>query len=144
VWRALISALTGDCRFFPAASEEQLTQTDRTLGVELPEHLRNFLRETNGALGPNALGLVWPLERIRDENLSFRANREFRALYMPFDHLLFFADAGNGDQFAFAIADGVVRRHDVFAWNHEDDSRSWVAPSLKRYLEWWLSGKLKL
>ena len=30
---------------------------------------------------------------------------------MPFDHLLFFADAGNGDQFAFPIvADGVVRQ----------------------------------
>ena len=30
---------------------------------------------------------------------------------IPFDHLLFFADAGNGDQFAFPIvADGVVRQ----------------------------------
>jgi hypothetical protein len=63
---------------------------------------------------------------------------------MPFDHLLFFADAGNGDHFAFALHAGVVRRPDVFAWNHEDDSRNWAAPSLEKYLEWWLTGRLKL
>jgi hypothetical protein len=61
---------------------------------------------------------------------------------MPFDNLLFFADAGNGDQFAFPIQAGEVRRPDVFCWNHEDDSRIWVAPSLEKYLEWWLTGKL--
>ena len=30
----------------------------------------------------------------------------------------------------------------VFVWNHEDDSRAWAAPTLERYLEWWLSGQL--
>jgi len=29
-----------------------------------------------------------------------RANVVFRESYMPFENLLFFADAGNGDQFA--------------------------------------------
>jgi hypothetical protein len=23
-------------------------------------------------------------------------------------------------------------------WDHEQDSRTWVAPSLRTYLEWWL------
>jgi hypothetical protein len=32
----------------------------------------------------------------------------------------------------------------VFVWNHEDDSRTWVAPSLRVYLEWWLTGKIKI
>ena len=61
-----------------------------------------------------------------------------------FDPLLFFADAGNGDQFAFVITAGKIRRPDIFAWDHENDSRTWVAPSLAKYLEWWLSGDLKL
>ena len=66
-------------------------------------------------------------------------------MYMPLDHLLFIADAGNGDQFAFPIsADGTIHRPDVFVWSHEDDSRRMVAPSLKFYFEWWLSGQLKI
>ncbi|HMJ10328.1 MAG TPA: SMI1/KNR4 family protein, partial [Polyangiaceae bacterium] len=73
-----------------------------------------------------------------------RCSPEFRELYMSFEPLLFFADAGNGDQFAFAITGGVVRRPDIFVWHHENDSRAWVAPSLERYLEWWLLGTLKL
>jgi hypothetical protein len=63
---------------------------------------------------------------------------------MPFDSFLFFGDAGNGDQFAFTICGGIVRRPDVFAWDHENDSRSWVAPSLRSYLDWWLTGKITL
>jgi hypothetical protein len=63
---------------------------------------------------------------------------------MPFDHLLFFADAGDGDQFAFGILNGEIRNPDIFVWNHENDSRTWVAPSLDVYLEWWINGKLKV
>ena len=62
---------------------------------------------------------------------------------MPFDPLLFFDDAENGDQFAFSILKGEIRRPDVFAWNHEDDSRQWVAPSLAKYLESSLNGTMK-
>jgi len=64
---------------------------------------------------------------------------------MPFNHLLFFGDAGNGDQFAFSIhADGKIYRPDVFVWNHEDDSRTWIAPSLKTFFEWWSAGRISL
>jgi hypothetical protein len=85
------------------------------------------------------------VQRIAEDNLRFRSNKDFKSLYMPFSDLLFIADAGNGDQFAFPIdADGAIRRPDVFVWNHEDDSRTWVAPSLKRYFEWWISGQIKL
>jgi hypothetical protein len=31
----------------------------------------------------------------------------------------------------------------VYAWDHEDDARRCVAPSLKRYLEGWLTGKIQ-
>lgn len=84
------------------------------------------------------------MERIIADNPAFRANTHFARAYMPFDPLLFFADAGNGDQFAFAITIEGIRRSDVFAWDHENDSRRWVAPSLAKYLEWWLRGGLKL
>nr|WP_329202312.1 MULTISPECIES: SMI1/KNR4 family protein [unclassified Streptomyces] len=52
-------------------------------------------------------------------------------LYMPFDALLFFGDNGGGDQFAFVQT---PRRPDVFVWEHETDSRRWVAGDLRDYL----------
>ncbi|MBX6314687.1 MAG: SMI1/KNR4 family protein [Isosphaeraceae bacterium] len=143
-WRELVERLTPDCEFSPPATIGQLAAVERALGVALPDDLRGLLVESNGIAGQYGLGLVWPVERIEADNLAFRSNADFRELYMPFDHLLFFADAGNGDQFAYAVLAGEVRRDDVFVWNHEDDSRTWAAPSLERYLEWWLSGQLKV
>ncbi|MGC8639847.1 MAG: SMI1/KNR4 family protein [Isosphaeraceae bacterium] len=145
MWKKLLQRLTEECVFAPPASASQITAAERSLGVNLPDSLRDLLSETNGVPGEYGLGLIWPWEQIIADNLAFRENEGFRELYMPFTHLLFFADAGNGDQFAFSIhADGVIHRPDVFAWNHEDDSRNWVAPSLEHYLDWWLTGKFTL
>ena len=80
----------------------------------MPDELKALLSESNGVHGEYELGLIWPIERIVKDNLEFRQTPVFRDLYMPFDPLLFFADAGNGDQFAFAILDGEIRRSDIF------------------------------
>jgi hypothetical protein len=74
------------------------------------------------------------------DNLSFRVSSEVADLHMPFDSRLFFADAGNGDQFALPIT-ATGARGDVFVWDHESDSRNWYAGSVEQYLAWWLSGE---
>lgn len=144
MWRELLTRWAPDASFAQPASTDQIHKVEATLGVALPEELAGVLLECDGVYTSDALGLIWPSARIVADNLAFRANVDFAELYMPFDALLFFADAGNGDQFAFAITAGKIRRPDIFAWDHEDDSRKWVAPSLAKYLEWWLSGDLKL
>jgi len=142
MWKQLIESLTSDHEFaLPAAWAEVILAEER-LAVRLPEELRSLLFESNGVRGQYGAGLIWPLERIVNDNLHFRTHADFKDLYMPFDPLLFFADAGSGDQFAFPIQLESVRRNDVFVWNHEDDSRTWVAPSLAKYLEWWLNGDI--
>jgi hypothetical protein len=80
-------------------------------------------------------------EWFASENRTLRDDGDRATIYMPFDPLLFFADAGNGD--LFALLPG-LRRPDVFVWHHEDDGRTWVAPSLEKYLEWWLTGQIEL
>ena len=144
MWRSVFESISGPVSFTSPAAPQAVAEAQQRLGLSFPDELLDLLRESDGIAGEYGLGLVWPLERIVGDNLAFRANPDFRELYMPFDCLLFFADAGNGDQFAYAICGGEIRRDDVFAWNHEDDSRSWVAPSLRIYLEWWLSGKMKV
>jgi len=145
MWKELIQKITEVCEFRAPAPVDRLDAAEAKLGVKFPDDLRSLLGESDGVEGEYGLGLIWPLDRIVQDNLHFRRSEGFRNIYMPFDHLLFFGDAGNGDQFAFPIrADGMIHRFDVFAWNHEDDSRNWIAPSLKIFLEWWSSGKIKL
>jgi hypothetical protein len=143
MWRETIQKLTKDATFHPCVNADVIQRAEAALGVAFPEELVAVLSETNGVDGEYGLGLIWPIERIESDNAAFRKNTDFAELYMPFDHLLFFADAGNGDQFAFAIRNGVIRSADIFVWNHENDSRTWGASTLKQYLEWWLTGKLK-
>jgi hypothetical protein len=143
MWLDKIREMTTHASFAAAANVPQLDSLEKALNVALPSELRTLLLESDGVRGEYSIDLVWPTQRIATDNSLFRSEPNFRELYMPFDHLLFFADAGNGDQFAFPILSGGVS-HDVFAWNHENDSRTWVAPSLGKYFEWWLSGRIKL
>jgi len=141
MWIELVGSLPGPTVFQPPASGESLQRCAAALGHELPADLAALLRESDGIEGEYGAGLVWSAERIASENRTLRTDKEFASLYMPFDPLLFFADAGTGD--LFALLSG-LRRPDVFAWDHETDSRTWVAPSLAKYLEWWQTGRLKL
>jgi len=143
-WREFIQSLTSDFAFHSPAILDEVEKVESSLGVLFPDKLKSLLQESDGIEGSYGLGLIWDVERIKKDNLNFRQFPDFKDLYMPFDHLLFFADAGNGDQFAFGILNGEIRNPDIFVWNHEDDSRTWVAPSLDIYLEWWLNGKLKV
>lgn len=145
MWIELIRCSASECSFFEPAAWASVSLAEESLDVTFPAELRELLFESNGVQGEYGLGLVWPIERIVADNLEFRRNSTFRDIYMPFTSLLFFGDAGNGDQFAFPIhANGKIERDDIFAWNHEDDSRKWVAPSLKLFFDWWSNGKINL
>jgi SMI1-KNR4 cell-wall len=143
-WKGCIAAICAQANFSEPAAEQALFAAETQLGMRLPQSLRELLVESNGVRGEYDLALIWPIERIVADNRSFRESESFRTLYMPFDGLLFFADAGNGDQFAFAVAGGQVRRSDIFVWNHEDDSRTWLAKDLHEYLEGWVSGRIAI
>ncbi|MEW2159440.1 SMI1/KNR4 family protein [Streptomyces sp. NPDC007189] len=141
VWTEVVAALPGTVVPQPPASESSLIRCATVLGQPLPRDLAALLRESNGIEGEYGDGLVWSADRIASENQTLREDTGLAALYMPFDPLLFFADAGNGDLLALLSRIG---RPDVFAWNHEDDSRTWVAPSLAKYIEWRLTGQIEL
>jgi hypothetical protein len=130
----------GHAAFRPPVTPEELRQCEAALGQPLPEELRALLAETNGVEGEYGLGLVWSAERIAADNSRFRRSPDFAELYMPFDPLVFFSDAGNGDQFAVVMRGN----REVYVWNHEDDSRTWVAPTVLQFLEAWMTGRLKV
>ena len=143
-WRGFIEARCADATFHEPASASAISELELRLGTALPEELTGLLAKSDGVDGEYGLGLIWNCERIGEDNVSFRNNENFAKLYMPFEHLVFFGDAGNGDQFALAVRDGVIGRRDLYVWDHENDSRTWVAPNVRTYIDWWLSGKISL
>ena len=125
----------------PPASPAILDEIETSLNVPLPAELRGLLEEMNGIRYKHGW-IVLSAEYILKSNRSFRDAEDYPVLFMPFDCLLFCAEAGNGDLFAYRILAGKVRRDDIFVWDHEDDSRTWVAPSLRTFVEWWVTGQL--
>jgi hypothetical protein len=115
---------------------------------ELPGELEELYKQINGVqhkYEETVIGdLIWPVEKLIEMNREYRSHQNFKDLYMSFDQLLFFSDAGNGDCFAFVTLNGRFNRSDIFVWSHEDDSRTWVAPNLKIFIERWLSGNIKV
>ncbi|MFK0180669.1 SMI1/KNR4 family protein [Streptomyces xanthochromogenes] len=132
MWREAASQAFGGTEFQDPAQEAALVAAEELLGGRLPAELRKLLLETNGVIGHSGVDTVWSIGQIIEQNLSFRTDASLAGLYMPFDPLLFFGDNGGGDQFAFVQS---PERPDIFVWEHETDSRRWVAGHLKEYLE---------
>ena len=141
MWRELILGLCPEAELQPPAEGTQIAAAEAALGVSFPEELASLLRETNGVSDDYGMGVVWSCERIATNNIEFRSENGFADLYMPFDHLLFFGDHGNGDQFAYAILAGEIRNpFNIYIWDHEDDSRTCWAFWLTQYLQKALTG----
>ena len=128
----------GEAEFNQPATEQKLHDCEQTLGHVLPDELHELLLETNGIEGEDGIDLLWTAERIGIDNAEFRNNPDMAELYMPFDALVFLADSGDGNQFAVSMRGNL----EVYAWNHENDSRTWVASSVVRFMEDFMTGKL--
>ncbi|MCY0949451.1 SMI1/KNR4 family protein [Streptomyces sp. H27-S2] len=130
MWRELVEQYE-DVEVAEPAAEQDLLGLEHRIGTPLPTSLRALLTEFNGVVDEDGTDVVWNAEQIARTNEEFRTREDLRSLYMPFDALFFFGDNGGGDQFALPIS---PRRPDVFVWNHENDSRTWVASNMEQYL----------
>ncbi|AEW56094.1 TPA: SMI1/KNR4 family protein [Bacillus cereus] len=143
MWKETIHSISSNLSLKNPATKEELIEIQKCLLVELPNDLSQLLQETNGIAGEYG-DFIWSVSKIKTENMNMRNIVDFKDLYMPFDCLLFFTDGGNGDLFGYSILNGIVQRDDIYVWNHENDSRTWVAPSLEIFMEWWESGKITI
>ncbi|MFG3123259.1 SMI1/KNR4 family protein [Streptomyces sp. NPDC048201] len=139
MWPELIAALPETAEAAPPAAEEALADCATALGHPLPAGLTALLTAADGITDEYGTALLWSAEQIAAENVALRRGAEFAALYMPFDPLVFFGETGGGDLYAVLAR---IDRPDVFVWDHETDSRTWVAGSLADYLERSVNGRL--
>jgi len=139
MWKDLIRNISEEPVFNEPATPEQLKEIEVTFNLEITNELTNLLKESNGVDG----GLrIWTIKEIIEENVDRRTLEVFKDSYMSFDSLLFFGDAGNGDFFGFSIINDEIQKSDIYVWNHEDDSRTWIAPSLEKLFIWWCEGSI--
>ncbi|WP_043262669.1 SMI1/KNR4 family protein [Streptomyces sp. CT34] len=131
MWKHVALEVFPEAGFREPTEASQLTEAETRLGRTLPEELKQLLLESDGVIGPTHVDTVWTIDQIVEQNLLFWSDESFAQLYMPFDALLFFGDDGGGDQFAFVQK---PQRPDVFVWEHETDSRRWVANNLQDFL----------
>ncbi|MFI6007979.1 SMI1/KNR4 family protein [Streptomyces sp. NPDC051243] len=131
MWREAATAVFPGVGFREPAQAPELAAAEKQLRRTLPAELRQLLLESNGVIGHTHVATVWPINQIVQTNLHFWSDQAFAQLYMPFTPFLFFGDNGGGDQFAFVQT---PERPDIFVWEHESDSRRWVANNLQDYL----------
>ncbi|WP_350276679.1 SMI1/KNR4 family protein [Kribbella sp. HUAS MG21] len=139
MWLEKVTRLPGAETGAPAEAAA-IGACEQALGHPLPEQLKDFLLAADGVTGEWGEGVLWPAAQIAESNREFRTTPDFRELYMPFDPLIFFADSGDGSQYALLRG---IDRLDVFRWDHETDSRLWVASSLPDYLDRLAAGSLE-
>ncbi|MEC1441742.1 SMI1/KNR4 family protein [Bacillus sonorensis] len=144
MWSHMLRRLAGEYTFNKPAEPSKLEEIKRKFNIQLPIELENLLKETDGINDEFGCHLIWSTDRIIEENEDLRNGEVFKDIYMPFDCLLFIADAGNGDLFAYSILNSSIQKDDIYVWNHEDDSRTWVAPSLTQFIEWWIDGNIRV
>lgn len=143
-WREFISRVAPNHTVTDGMPWMQYAKLQETFGLDAHPELRALLESTNGIKSPLGYDLIWSIERIIEENTRVRLDLRLRKQYMPLDCLFFFADAGNGDYFGHAVVDNQIQCSNVFVWCHDDDSRYVVATSVRRFLEGWLNGTIKL
>ncbi|MGH2841608.1 MAG: SMI1/KNR4 family protein [Solirubrobacteraceae bacterium] len=118
----------------PPPPSGSIAEAEERLGHPLSEALRSLYEQTDGFVDEWGCSCVMRLADLVAENEQMRGGEDYRALYMPFDSILFFGQMGNGDLlFQPVLAGGV--REDVFLWNHEDDSRAWYARDVPKALK---------
>ncbi|WP_010529147.1 SMI1/KNR4 family protein [Lentibacillus jeotgali] len=146
MWKDFISSISKDCYFEAPATEPEIAYIKENLNVELPKKLLELYRETNGVFNKSEYEnypLIWPTSRIIKENLFLRNFDEYKDIFMPFNHLLFFSDSGTGDLFGYPIFNGIIHTDSIFVWDHEDDSRNMIASSIEDFIKRWIAGKIR-
>jgi len=142
--QAQIGGLTRYAFQSPITSQE-IKAFKYRLKIEFPEQLMSLYEETNGIVATlddmNIGDLIWPSFKVVEENLKFRRDKNLKSIYGPFDNFLFFADSGTGDQFAFKFTSGSPGS-DIYLWDHEDDSRMQIAPTLDNFILGWVTGNI--
>ena len=134
-WQETITQLVPGAQMRRGASSPALATARSAVSRKLPRELAGLLKETNGVASADGSALIWPVAEIVSQNRVFRDPAQIDAqLYKPFDSLVLFGAAGNGDLFAYDTAASASPDPPIVRWDHETDERAFYARDLRQYL----------
>lgn len=134
-WRKAVKRLVADAEMARPASARALASIKTDLSQTAPLELRALLLEANGVTAADGVKLIWGIADIVSRNRAFRSREQFDGnLYGPFDSVLLFGEAGNGDLFGYDMGARATKRPPIIKWDHETDERDRVASGLEEYL----------
>ncbi|MCI4130184.1 SMI1/KNR4 family protein [Bacillus haynesii] len=93
MWKHFISRLPQDYTLNRPIENRKASESRRTPRRLFPDELVSLFKMTDGINDTFGDHLIWPSDRIIEENRDMRGADCFK----PFDCLLFIAGAGNGD-----------------------------------------------
>jgi cell wall assembly regulator SMI1 len=119
-----------DCRLGRKASSASIEEAERRLGRELPQELKALFAETDGIFDNRGDWLVHSLDYLIEDILGLW---EIDDLYMAPRTMILFGGPGNGDRYFIPVLPNGVYSECIFLWDHETDSREWIAQSFSDY-----------
>ena len=130
-WNERAKLCFPDSRLADPISSEHLLQAEKAIGRAFPPELQALLLESNGLFDDRGDWLVHSTEYMIPDILGLW---DIDDLYMHPKGMLVFGGPGDGDRYFFPVLPNGEYADNIFQWSHEDDSRQWIAESLKDFL----------
>ncbi|WP_298830146.1 SMI1/KNR4 family protein [uncultured Planococcus sp.] len=112
--------------------------------MDLPKELEDLLSETDGVYDEFICLFIWSINKLSKKTSILEDGKILKIFICLLIISFFFSNAGNGDLFGYAVLNGHIQSEDIYVWNHEDDSRTWIASSLKEYIKGWITGGISI
>ena len=131
MWNSLINKYKDENSFIKVNSpsnNKEIVAAEEELNVIFPQELKELLLELNG---DNVL--LHSVQQIVENTIMTR--RCLGEYYEGLTQLLFIGGNGCGDYYSYIITDGIIVSNKIIRWEHEDNSRIFVANGLAELIE---------
>jgi hypothetical protein len=125
-----------DWEVFEPASIAEIKEVENSLGLCLPEALKQVYLFSNG-LNSQIGFRIFSIQELLIEDSLIKAEHREVDWYMPADSFLFFAPEGNGDYYGFPVTSSGIG-NSVMQLDHETDTRDYFAQNLFELLHYQL------
>lgn len=118
----------------PPATNMDICQAEKTLGIAFPSELRSLLSEMDGEKY-----LFYSVKEIVEVNSSLRNAFED---YTDLSCFLMFAGNGCGDYYCYRIDNSKVQPFPIYIWEHESFQSKSVADNLSELIRLYYQDKI--
>lgn len=138
-WKTILRSLFESPQFGTPATPDDLENVWLNLDTELPEDLKNLLKETNG-LTVQECGVVWSTQDMVAKNMDHWTSPVVPGPGGALEEYLFIGGEPGGHSYAYRRSCiGIPRKELLYQWNPNSSTFDEFATDLQEYLVRWKS-----